>query len=108
MKIGLKFGSAPTESIEWDKAISDFPHLVMYNSKKWEFVAYDEDPANVYDHVFYFGEVKTYDPNWYATTYVDMDLMFFFHAPSVPCECGAKHTSFPQIHMSFCPLWRKI
>lgn len=21
------------------------------------------------------------------------------------CECGAKHTSSPQLHLSFCPLW---
>jgi hypothetical protein len=23
------------------------------------------------------------------------------------CECGAKHTDFPDSHMLFCPLWRK-
>lgn len=49
--------------------------------------------------------VKTYDSRWevcYKKWLLEVDGST---PPDFKCECGAAHTSFPQFHSSFCPLY---
>jgi hypothetical protein len=67
---------------------------------------YGDDHTHKVDHICWFSEVATYDPNWYATTYTNIDnLLSDGHGSK--CECGAIYTSFPHAHMLFCPKWSK-
>jgi len=34
-------------------------------------------------------------------------LLSWFEPIKPKCECGAKHTSFPDIHSDWCPNWEK-
>lgn len=107
MKLTLQFGfNEPKRQISWWQEVGDFPHLVLYKGKKWEFIMYQEDPAKQVDHIFFFGEIQNYDPNWYATTYVDIDK-YINDGAGDKCDCGAIYTSFKDKHMFFCPKWVK-
>lgn len=86
--------------------MADFPTLVMYKGKKWEFEMYAPDKTNQVEHICYFSEVASYNPNWYANTYVDISNLLS-NGSSAGCECGAIYTSFPNAHMFFCPRWTK-
>lgn len=108
MRLSLKFGMAePTRQCNWWQHITKFPYLVLYKGRKYEFVMYDEDPSGQVDYICRFSEVPSYDPNWHATIYQDIDHLFD-EGYGEKCACGAAYTSFPQIHMFFCPKWSKI
>lgn len=107
MRLRLQFGlNEPLKEINWWKGVKEFPNLVIYKDKKWEFFAYDKDPSNLVDYHCVFSEVPTYDPNWHATVYENIDYLLGSSIKG-ECECGAVHTEFPQIHLSFCPKWSK-
>lgn len=107
MKLILQFGiNEPKRQINWWNQIKEFPHLVLYKGKKWEFVMYDEDPSKQVDYICMFGEIQSYDPNWHATIYADISG-YLDSGPGGKCECGSIYTSFPQSHMFFCPKWTK-
>lgn len=108
MRIKLQFGiNEPLREIGWWKTITEFPNLVLYRGNKWEFVMYREDDTGESDYIFIFGEIRSYDPNWHATTYENIDYMF--NSPySDKCECGAIFTSFPNAHMFMCKKWKKF
>lgn len=107
MKLGLRFGLAePQRDVNWWQPIESFPVLILYKKAKWEFVMWGPDPSHRVEHICHFSEVQTYDPNWYATTYFDIEQLLNTGYGS-KCECGAAYTSFPQIHMFFCPKWFK-
>ena len=49
-----------------------------------------------------------FDPNTYLEYELGIDtLEFNFRKMIKKCECGAKHTSFPNFHMSFCQLHKE-
>lgn len=105
MRLRLQFGSTePLREMNWHKGVKEFPNLVIYKNKKWEFFAYDRDPLNIVDYQLVFTELPSYHPNWHATVYENIDHLL---APALKgdCECGAAHTDFPQIHLSYCPKW---
>lgn len=106
MKLKMHFGlNEPARIINWWQTIKDFPPLVLYKKKKWEFAIYDTDQSKQVDYICHFSPLQTYDPNWHATTYVDID--YLFNTGYGKCECGAEYTSFPWDHMKFCPKWTK-
>jgi hypothetical protein len=107
MKLKLQFGlNEPAREVNWWQQVTDFPHLVLYKNKKWQFEMYGPDQTNQVDQICYFSEVASYDPNWYATTYQDISG-WLDNGYGAKCECGAIYTSFPQAHMFFCPKWSK-
>jgi hypothetical protein len=90
--------------MQWWQSIKDFPVLVLFKSKKWEFAMYSPDSTNRVAYICYFSEVKSFDPNFYATTYVDItDTILGIGWDK--CECGAIYSSFPWDHMRFCKKW---
>lgn len=106
MKLLLQFGLLePKRIINWWNQVEDFPTLVLYKGNKWEFVMYDEDDTGQADYVCMFSEVKSHDPNWWAS-YEDISK-YLDQGPGGRCECGAAYTSFPQCHMYFCPKWTR-
>lgn len=107
MKLRLQFGLAePPREITWWQGVKDFPNLVLYKKKKWEFVMYAADTANQVDYICNFSEIQNYNPNWHATTYTDIDHLFNVGYGS-KCECGAFYSSFPWDHLKYCPKYTK-
>ena len=105
MRIKIQFGlNEPLREAKWYQPIEMFPTLVLYKGKKWEFFMYGEDPAKLVDLICTFSEVMTYDPNWYATTYVNIDDLFNI-GYGANCQCGAIYSGIPWDHMLFCPKW---
>ncbi len=103
MKLKLQFGlNEPPLLFDWPSRVDDFPGLVLYKKTKWEFVIYDDDDTGEAKYVFTFSRVQNYDPNWYATTYVDIDSLI---ASTKECGCGAKGG---EGHFLFCPKWTRL
>lgn len=108
MKLKLKFGSnEPDKIVNWWEHVTKFPNLITYKGSKYEFVMYDVDESNQVDYICRFAELRSYDPNWHATIFVDIEYLVIDTMGS-KCECGANYTQFSQIHMFYCPLWKKI
>ena len=106
MKLRLQFGlSEPPREVSWWQKIQDFPSLVDYKGLKWEFIVYGDDPTKQVDYICNFSEVPTYDPNYSATTYVNIDHLL--NAGYGSCTCGAIYSSFPWAHMLYCFKWKK-
>jgi hypothetical protein len=105
MKLKLHFGlGEPAREINWYQSeIRNFPYLVTFKGKKYEFVLYDEDKTNKVDYLCHFSEMRSHDPNFYATTYYDLDYLVF--GTGLQCQCGAIYTDFPWDHMKMCPKW---
>ena len=108
MKLKLQFGTIePKRDVTWWQGVTNFPTLVIYKGNKWEFVMYQPDDTGQSDFILFFGEIYSYNPNFYATTYIDIDYMFNA-GYSGNCECGAAYTSFKDGHMFFCKKWTKF
>jgi hypothetical protein len=106
VKLSLRFGLAePGRTVIWWQGIHNFPKLVLYKDKKYEFSIYEEDPSKHTDYIFHFSQVQSYNPVWHVTHYDNIDYLFNDH---LGCECGASHTDFPQVHMFYCQKWSKI
>jgi hypothetical protein len=106
MRFRCHFGlNEPPRECAWWKPIQEFPPLVKFKGTKYEFVMWGPDPTNQVDYILHFSQMATYDPNWHATVYEDIDHLFFGYGQT--CECGAIYSSFPWDHMRFCRLWTK-
>ena len=91
--------------VNWWNEVTEFHQLVIHNNSKWEFVAYQPDPSKQVDWILIFTPVPSYDPNYQATTYVDVDKILH-NLGGNGCECGASFSSFGWDHMRFCKLWK--
>ena len=102
MRLELQFGlNEPKRQMSWWGGIKNFPPLVTYKGKKWEFVIYQDDPTGAVDYICTFGEVPVWDPAFESTGYIDMAS--FLEDGWGKCECGAIYTSFKDLHMRYCP-----
>ena len=104
MKLGVTFGTADTKEVIWYRPLDDFPKLVNYLSRNYEWVFYDQDPTGRLDAILMFTELPSYDPNYKILCPTWADL---FPIDLNGCVCGAKYSSFSWDHMKFCHLWRK-
>ena len=74
MKLKLQFGLAePARLVNWWQTITDFPTLVLYKNKKWEFVMYGPDQTRQVEHICYFSEIATTNPLWHNMGYQDIE-----------------------------------
>jgi hypothetical protein len=106
MRLRVDFGThGKRREIVWWQPLEDFPKLFQFEGKKWEWFMYDADKSGHVDFILTYSELPSYDPNFYADM-DDFDEKFGHRLD--PCQCGAKYTSFPQIHLFFCPQWKKI
>lgn len=103
MRVKVTFGSNGVEKeVIWKEKIKDFPQLVKFNGKRWQWIVYDS--VDNINYTLIYSEIPTYDPNHYA----DMDdFEVLFPSSQIICECGAKYGSFSWDHMRMCKLWTK-
>jgi len=116
MKLAIYFGVGDDIVpfiVDWDQALLDFPHIFFFDGKHWEWICHDVDSTGEVDHVLTYGSIGThklpYDMFGQLLPVIDFKQKFNIgsNAGNSSCECGAKHTGFPDAHMFYCPLWRK-
>ncbi len=103
MKLRVEFGQADYKEVTWSGKLLDFPRLIKFHSWNYEWVVYDEDKTKKYDYILVFSKLNPHDTD-YDTPVHTWDHLFG-NGMEV-CECGARFTSFPQVHMRMCKLWR--
>jgi hypothetical protein len=110
VKLSLILGDKQ-HTVTWDKDLSDFPNVVTYDGKYWEWVCWDDDPNGLVDKVLTFGITResALPVNMFGVLFPVPNLTYMFQLDTAtgPCECGAKFTSFPDQHMILCPKWSK-
>jgi len=104
LKIDVVFGQKEPKKVTWYRPILDFPNLIKYDGKKWQWFAYHKVDTYITDYVFNFAEIPPYDPVYHTDIPTFEDL---FDLPKDSCQCGAIHTSFPGMHMFYCPKWSR-
>ena len=102
MRLKIAFGYKSIEKIvDWNRDVTDFPKLIKFDGRRWEWVTYNSPDGLTYELVF--SQIPTFDPNFYA----DMpDFETMFPNSEIKCECGARFSSFGFDHMRMCKLWR--
>lgn len=103
MRLKVQFGLADDKEVFWYKEVEDFPNLIKYLGKNYEWVMYDNDYTGKFDFVLIFSELQSYDPNYNVDCPKWSEL---FPEKTNACDCGAKYCSFPWDHMRYCPLWK--
>ena len=103
MRLRLQFHEDELE-YAWFQPVRDFHGLVIFKGKKWEFFAHLDDPDKKCDVLCVFAELPTYDPNWHATTYYNLDDELHSR---IECECGKEKHGFAN-HTFWCKKWRKM
>lgn len=105
MRIELRFGNTDIRHVTWYNSIGAFPTLVNYAGKKWEFVMYEDGKVDGIDKILHFSRLNSYDPNFHATTYQDIEyLLDKVYGPN--CECGKDKHNFTS-HSDWCPKGKK-
>ena len=105
MKIKVIFGLfGPKKYIDWYRDVNEMPKLLKYKDKTWEFVREQKDPNGqlmaIYNEIYHkTGEYQGYIEHFEYT---------FKFMIEESCVCGSIHTSFPNNHMIYCPLWKEI
>ena len=104
MRIRVQFGFAHVKEVYWYKPIENFPHIIKFLGKNYEWVMYDKDLTGKVDTILIFSEIPSYDPNYnvYCPIWSDM-----YKDDWMACECGADFTSFPNFHMFYCRKWTR-
>jgi hypothetical protein len=106
IKFRVDFGlTGDKKEVDWYKELDDFPRVLSYNNKKWEWVMYDRDLKGNVDYILTFGEMPTYSQNYWARA-VDFDDIYVSKSRPWECQCGANNTSFPWDHMRYCSKWK--
>jgi len=102
MRLRVKLGSTDIKEVSWYRALEDFPKIIKYLGRNYEWVFYDIDPTGKVDHVLTFGILMPYDPRYGVACESWSDL---FGSDFNTCDCGAAYTSFSWDHMRMCRKW---
>ena len=102
MKLKVLFGTIDEKRVNWWKDIQDFPNIINFLGRNYEWVTYDKDLTGDVDMILMYSELQTYDPNYLALCPKWTEL---FPETVGGCECGSTPKS--PGHMFFCKLWRK-
>jgi hypothetical protein len=103
VRILVKFGlDGYKKVVTWNKELLDFPKLLKYSGRKWEWFLYSTDPTMINDYEITLCEIGMHDPGYYLDI-PDFEDLF---GSSSKCECGARFSSFEWDHMYLCPLWK--
>jgi hypothetical protein len=103
MKLKIHLGQGKIATVSWYKSILEFPKIVSYNNKIWEWVFYDVDKSKSFDYILQYSEKTNYNPANYEEEPVSLETFFPLWA-SETCECGAIYDRhFPDIHSPWCP-----
>lgn len=93
--------------ISWDKDLNDFPKVLNFDDKNWEWVMYELGPQPAYDYTVRFVPISESDYRHSSWAPKFVDLKWGDGPQKDPCECGAKHTSFKNHHMFYCPEYKQ-
>ena len=103
MRLTITFGYKGTEKkVDWWQTLEDFPKLLKYSGKKYEWIMFDKDHDGFGGHKLIFSEISPLDPIFHT----DMKNFEDMFESGIKCECGAAHSQFPWDHMRYCPLWK--
>jgi hypothetical protein len=89
----------------WYKALQDFPKVIAHGGSNWEWISYDADKSGQADYSLIFGKTSSYS-SYYGVDAPMLDTVLDTGWGS-KCECGSAYTSFPNVHMFYCPKWGK-
>lgn len=105
MRLRVKFGFIDNKDISWYRPLDDFPKIIKFLGRNYEWIMYDKDLTGKVDMILMFSEIPSYDLNFnvFCPLWTDMFGPDMHHG----CECGANKTSFPWDHMRFCSKWTK-
>lgn len=104
MHLLINFGlHIEKRQVSWWKPLEDFPKLIKFNGKCWEWLMYDKNPDQSHDYKLVFSEISPLNPAYHQKMVSYEDLFDF----GVKCQCGAAFTSFPSVHMFYCPSYTK-
>jgi hypothetical protein len=104
MKLRIKFGLIDSREVSWWKTLHEFPNIIKFLGRNYEWIVYEEDPIKRVDYILTYSELPTYDPNYNVECSTWNEL---FGDTWNACECGAKFTTFPEAHMFYCRRWTK-
>ena len=105
MRLKVQFGLIDSREVEWWQPIEDFPTIIKFLGKNYEWVVYSKDLTGKVDIVMTFSELPSYDLNYGVLCPVWED-MFGTNRTKKECECGAAFGSFSWDHMRMCKLWK--
>lgn len=104
MRLRVQFGLIDTKEVFWYRPLEQFPQLIRFIGKNYEWVVYDTDPSGQVDTILVYSELPTHDPNFGVSCPTWNEL---FGDSNAGCECGAAFSSFNWDHMRFCKKWTK-
>ena len=104
MNLTLNFGlNGSKKQVTWWQPHDNFPKLIQYNGKKWQWVMYNAISNG--DYELTFSELSPSHSRYNDSMAVFEDM--FRYTGQEGCECGAVYTSFKWDHMRYCKLWTK-
>lgn len=106
MRIKLILTHASDHIIDWPKDIHSFPKSIRAYGRIYEAMAYDKVDEFGILYEYHFSEISKHGSSYPWETPVDLDVLKYSDDAYYGCQCGAKYTSFPQIHMFFCRKWK--
>jgi len=104
MRLRINFGFIDSKEVAWWKPLNEFPTVIRFLGRNYEWAVYDKDLTGKVDMILMFSEIPSYDPNFGVECDKWSDM---FPENLDGCECGAKHSSFPWDHMFMCKKWSK-
>lgn len=105
MTLSLSFGlhSAPI-IMTWNKAITDFPKVINYAYRNWEWIMYEVSKTAFVEYDLVFGELKIYDPR---ALEIHPTLASLSDGSEDICDCGADKHPKSGGHWKFCKIYGK-
>jgi hypothetical protein len=91
---------------DWNKDILDFPKVVNYDHRNWEWFMYNDIgtiKGTMYDLLF--SEIKIYDPR--ALELHPTLAMIIGESGDRTCDCGADKNPGTGSHWNFCKSLKK-
>ena len=103
MRLSVQFGTFDPKIVAWWDSFDNFPHIIKFLGRNYEWVTYDKDLTGNVDMIINYSELQSYDPNFSVACPLWTDM---FKEDTGGCECGARFTSFSWDHMKFCSKWK--
>ena len=84
MRLVISFGLTTKKEVDWHRDVMDFPKLLRFQGKKWEWAMYNGSGQN---YELTFSLLSSYD----STFNMDMPSFedLFEYGSYNKCECGA-------------------
>jgi hypothetical protein len=102
VRLKLKFGIDATPiQCDWQKKILDFPKVVSYNFRNWEWIVYNDVgtiAGTMYELIF--GELKIYDPRAIEDHPTLAEIIG--ESNDGKCDCGGDNNPGSGGHWIFC------